>query len=299
MNTPTALTIDLPAGIRVVEAHGSLPAIAVSLPSATALIYLHGAHVAEWRPTDQLPVLWMSPLSDYSSTAALRGGIPLCFPWFGQNPADPALPNHGWARLAEWTLLSATSAADSAQLTFELTKRSAGVPDGTAPMRLLYVVTVGAQLSIELQVINTGDNDLTFGEAFHTYFAVADVTATDVLGFENLPYIDRTVTPGATAVSPTSITFTGAQVDRIYPMPTAVEVDDTGNSRVIVVAAEASAQSVVWNPGTAKAAAIGDMPDDDWTSMVCVEAANILDDTVTLAPGDSHRMRTTITATQR
>jgi len=299
MNTPTAPTLSLPAGIREVEAHGSLPAIAVSLPSATALIYLHGAHVAEWRPTDQLPVLWMSTLSEYSTTAALRGGIPLCFPWFGHNAADSTLPNHGWARLAEWTLLSATSDADTAELTFELTERSGGVPAGTAPMRLLYVVTVGAQLSIELEVVNTGDTTLSFEEAFHTYFAVADITATSIHGFQNLTFIDRAVSPEATAVSAGSITFNGDQVDRIYPMPTAVEVDDTGDSRVITVAAGASAQSIVWNPGTLKAAAIADMPNDEWTSMVCVEAANIRDHTITLAPGASHRMHVTITAAQR
>jgi D-hexose-6-phosphate mutarotase len=299
MTSPTAARTDLPAGIRAVEAHGSLPAIAVSLPSATALIYLHGAHVAEWRPTDQLPVLWMSAHSRYGATDALRGGIPLCFPWFGQNASDPTLPNHGWARLAEWTLLSATSGADVAELTFELTDESVGVPAGTAPMRLLYVVTVGATLTVDLQVVNTGDADLTFDEAFHTYLAVADVTATSIHGVANLPFIDRTVTPDATAVSAEPMGFVGDQVDRIYPMPSAIDVDDTGNSRVITVAAKASAQSVIWNPGRAKAAGIADFGDDEWASMVCVEAVNIRDHAITLAPGASHRLHTEITAAQR
>jgi len=299
MTTTTPPHDNLPAGIRLVEANGALPAIAVSLPSATALIYLHGAHVAEWRPTDQRPALWMSALSQYSATTALRGGIPLCFPWFGQNATDPSLPNHGWARLAEWTLLSATRGADDAELTFELTDRSVGVPAGTAPMRLLYVVTVGARLTVELQVENRGAADLTFEEALHTYLAVADVTVASVHGLENLHYSDRAVSAEATGASPAPITFDGDLVDRIYPMPSAIEIDDRGNSRVITVVAGAAAQSVVWNPGTIKAAAMADMPDDGWTSMVCVEAANIVEHRITLAPGASHRIRSDITVAPR
>jgi D-hexose-6-phosphate mutarotase len=296
MNTPTAPLTDLPAGISVVDARGSLPAVAVSLPSATALVYLHGAHVAEWRPAGQLPVLWMSDFGRFSTADALRGGIPLCFPWFGQNAADPTLPNHGWARLAEWTLINAVSDTDAAELTFELTEQSVGVPAGTAPMRLHYVVTVGAELTIALHVLNTGDTDLAFEETFHTYLAVGDITTTRIDGYTNLPFIDRTVTPEATAVSAEPVRFDGDQIDRIYPMPDAAVVNDPANSRVITVTAAASAQSVIWNPGSAKAAGMGDFGDDEWTSMVCVEALNIRDSAVTLAPGASHRMTTTVAA---
>jgi D-hexose-6-phosphate mutarotase len=298
MNTPTAPVPDLPAGISVVTARGSLPAVAVSLPSAAALVYLHGAHVAEWTPAGELPVLWMSDFGRFSTADALRGGIPLCFPWFGQNAGDPTLPNHGWARLAEWTLvnavISAVGGADAAELTFELTEQSVGVPAGTAPMRLHYVVTVGSELTIALQVLNTGDTDLSFEEAFHTYLAVGDITVTTIDGYTDLSYIDRTVTPEAVAVSVDPVRFDGNQVDRIYPMPQGAVVNDPANSRVITVTAEASAQSVIWNPGSAKAASMGDFGDNEWTSMVCVEALNIRNSAVTLAPGASHRMTATV-----
>jgi D-hexose-6-phosphate mutarotase len=296
MNTPTAPLTDLPAGISVVTARGSLPAVAVSLPSATALVYLHGAHVAEWTPAGELPVLWMSDFGRFSTTDALRGGIPLCFPWFGRNAADSTLPNHGWARLAEWTLVNAVTGADAAELTFELTEHSVGVPAGTTPMRLHYVVTVGSELTIALEVLNTGDADLSFEEAFHTYLAVGDIMTTTIDGYTDLSYIDRTVTPEATRVSAESVRFDGKQIDRIYPMPNGAVVNDPANSRVITVAAAASAQSVIWNPGSAKAAGMGDFGDDEWTLMVCVEALNIRDSAVTLTPGASHRMTATVAA---
>ena len=294
MNTPTAPLTDLPAGISVIDARGSLAAVAVSLPSVTALVYLHGAHVAEWCPAGQLPVIWMSDFSRFSTADALRGGIPLCFPWFGQNAADPTLPNHGWARLAEWTLIGAVIRVDDAELTFELTEQSVGVPAGAAPMRLHYVVTVGSELTVALEVLNTGDADLRFEEAFHTYLAVGDVLTTSIDGYTNLSYIDRTVTPEATAVSAEPVRFDGDQIDRIYPMPRGAVVNDRANSRVITVAAAASAHSVIWNPGSAKAADMGDFGDTEWTSMVCVEALNIRDSAVSLGPGASHRMTTTV-----
>ncbi|PRY68448.1 glucose-6-phosphate 1-epimerase [Glaciihabitans tibetensis] len=294
MTTPSAPLTDLPVGISMIDGLGSLPAVAVAHPSATALIYLHGAHVAEWCPTGQLPVLWMSALSRYSTADPLRGGIPLCFPWFGKNATDATLPNHGWARLAEWTLISAESGADAAELTFELTEQSVGVPDGTAPMRLLYVVTVGAELTADLQVINTADRDLTFEEAFHTYVTVGEITATTIGGFENLPYLDRAATPEATGVSAQRVLFGGEHLERIYPMPALIDVDDAAQSRVITVVAPASAQSVIWNPGSVKAADIADFGDDEFTSMVCVEAANVLDGAITLAPGASNHMTTTL-----
>ena len=297
MNITESPSTALPTGIRLVTAHGDLPAIAVSIPTATALVYLHGAHVAEWVPTAQAPVLWMSAHSGYSSTDALRGGIPLCFPWFGMNAADATLPNHGWARLAEWSLLNAVIQGDAAELTFELTEQSGGVPAGTAPLRLVYVVTIGAELTVDLRVENTADSALTFEEAFHTYLSIDDVTATSISGFEDAPFLDRTVTPELLAVSPLPVQCGGEQIDRVYPMPELITVTDAGNSRVIAVTATEAAQSVLWNPGRAKAAAIADFGDDEWTSMVCVEAANIREGSITLAPGTSHHMGVTLTLT--
>jgi len=285
----------LPAGIRLVSGRGDLPAVEVTIDSATALVYLHGAHVAQWTPAGQKPVLWMSRHSAFSATAALRGGIPICLPWFGPNRTDATAPNHGWARISPWSLTEAALVGPDAQLTFEL---DGSHPDaiGTAqPLALRYTVTIGATLTLALTVRNDGDAPVTVETAFHSYFAVADARDTRLLGLADLPYLDRTLTPPAMAGSALPVTITGAEIDRIYPMPRVVTIDDAGNARTIQIGHTDAAQTVVWNPGSLKAAAMGDYGDDEWTETVCVEACNVRDQAVTLAPTASHRLGVTLT----
>ncbi|MCU1446145.1 tagaturonate reductase [Cryobacterium sp.] len=287
----------LPAGIRLVTAQGGLPALEVAIESATALVYLHGAHVAQWIPAGQKPVLWMSENSAFSPTAALRGGIPICFPWFGPNPTDASAPNHGWARISPWTLTAATLVGGDAHLTFELAGTHSD-PAGTAqPVALQYTVSIGAALALALTVLNDGDAAVTVEAAFHTYFAVGDARTAHIRGLADLPYLDRTLTPPATASSALPVAIIGAEIDRIYPMPRVVTIDDTQNGRSIQVGHTDAAQTVVWNPGIVKAAAMGDYGDDEWTETVCVEACNVRDQAMVLAPAASHRMRVTVTLT--
>jgi tagaturonate reductase len=285
----------LPTGIKFVPGHGGLDAIEVSIASATALVYLHGAHVAEWTPTGQEPVLWMSEKGAFSPTAALRGGIPVCFPWFGPNLTDATAPNHGWARISPWFLTAAELVGADAVLTFELAGAHRDA-DGTAqPVSLLYTVTIGASLALELAVQNDGNAEVSVEAAFHTYFAVGDARATQLLGLTDLPYLDRTLTPPGTASSALPVAIIGGEIDRVYPMPRVITIDDTQNQRSIRIGQSDAAQAVVWNPGMAKAAAIGDYGDTEWTENVCVETANVRDQAMVLAPSASHRMGVTIT----
>jgi tagaturonate reductase len=286
----------LPAGIRMITARGGLTAVEVATETATALVYLHGAHVAEWTPAGQKPVLWMSRQGAFSPTAALRGGIPICFPWFGPNLTDAALPNHGWARVSPWALTSATLVGSDARLTFELACAHRDAAGTAQPVSLQYTVTVGATLTLDLVVRNDGNSDLSVETAFHTYFAVGDARETQLLGLADLPYLDRTLTPPATASSALPVAVIGGEIDRIYPMPRVVTIDDTRNERTITIGDTDAAQTVVWNPGSTKAAAMGDFGDDEWTETVCVEACNVRDQALVLAPAASGRMGVTITA---
>lgn len=290
--TPT-----LPTGIRLVTAQGSLPAVEVTTDAATALVYLHGAHVAEWTPTGQKPVLWMSEHGVFSPTAALRGGIPVCFPWFGPNLSDATAPNHGWARISPWTLTGAALVGPDVVLTFELAGAHRDAAGLAQPVSLRYTVTIGATLTLELSAQNDGTAPLSVEAAFHTYFAVGDARDTHLLGLADLPYLDRTLTPPATASSSLPVAFTGAEIDRVYPMPRTVTIDDARNERTIQVGHTDAAQTVVWNPGSVKAAAMGDYGDAEWTETVCVEAGNVQGQAMLLAPAASHRMGVTITVT--
>jgi tagaturonate reductase len=287
----------LAPGIRLVDGRCGLAAVEVTVPAATALIYLHGAHVAGFSPAGHQPVLWLSEFGAYSDDAAIRGGVPICFPWFGTNKTDAAAPNHGWARLADWSLVDTARRGDAARLTFQLTQNSAGVPVGFQPFTAQYTVTVGAQLELEFAVHNDGTTSFTFEEAFHTYFAVGDVTTTILTGLETLPYLDRSTTPASTGSSLLSVTFHGREIDRLYPMPPELTLRDTANDRTLAAVSWNAAQTVVWNAGELKAAAIADYGDAEWTETVCVETCNVGDHLVTVAPGATHRMQVSITAT--
>ncbi|TFD94817.1 tagaturonate reductase [Cryobacterium lactosi] len=285
----------LPAGIRMVTGAGSLPAVEVSLPTATALVYLHGAHVARWTPTGQKPVLWMSEHGAFSPVAALRGGIPVCFPWFGPNLTDDSAPNHGWARISPWTLTAAALVGANAVLTFELTGAHHDAAGVAQPVSLRYTVTIGARLTLNLVAHNDGTTAVSVETALHTYFAVGDARTTRILGLAGLPYLDRSVSPPVTVSSDLPVGITGTEIDRVYPMPRTVTIDDVTNSRTITIGDTDAAQTVVWNPGTIKAAAMSDYGDDEWTETVCVEACNVRDQAVILAPGQSHSMSVGIT----
>jgi tagaturonate reductase len=285
----------LPTGIRLVTGTGGLAAVEVTIDSATALVYLHGAHVAQWTPAGSKPVLWMSEHSAFSPTMALRGGIPVCFPWFGPNLTDATAPNHGWARISPWTLTSARLIGSDAQLTLELAGAHRDAAGIAQQVSLRYTVTIGATLTLELTVQNDGGADVSVEAAFHTYFAVGDARATQVQGLADLPYLDRTLTPPATASSALPIAIFGNEIDRVYPMPRIVTIDDARNNRSIQLNHSDAAQTVVWNPGSAKAAAMGDYGDTEWTENVCVETANVRDQAMVLAPGASRRMGVTIT----
>ncbi|MGO4784898.1 tagaturonate reductase [Cryobacterium sp. W22_MBD10_FK3] len=293
--SPVTNDLTLPAGIRMVTGHGDLPAVEVALPAATALVYLHGAHVAQWTPAGQKPVLWMSEHSAFSPTAALRGGIPVCFPWFGPNPTDSTAPNHGWARISPWTLTAAVVVGADAVLTFELAGAHRDAAGVAQPVSLRYTITIGATLALALTVQNDGTAPVSVEAAFHTYFAVGDARQTQLLGLADLPYLDRTVTPPITASSALPVAVVGAEIDRVYPMPRVVTIDDVQNARRILVGDTDAAQTVVWNPGVAKAAAMGDYGDAEWSQTVCVEACNVRDQAMVLAPAGSHRMGVTIT----
>lgn len=284
----------LPAGIRLVTAQGGLPAVEVAIESATALVYLHGAHVAQWTPTGQKPVLWMSEHGAFSPTAALRGGIPVCFPWFGPNRDDATAPNHGWARISPWTLTVAALVGPDAVLTFELAGTHSDAVGTAQPVALQYTVSIGAALALALTVQNDGTAAVSVEAAFHTYFAVGAARETQILGLADLPYLDRTLTPPATASSALPVAIIGAEIDRVYPMPRVVTIDDAGNDRKIQVGHTDAAQTVVWNPGSAKAAAMGDYGDDEWNDTVCVEACNVQGQAMVLAPAAGQRLGVTI-----
>ena len=237
-------------------------------------MYLHGAHVAHFQPAGERPVLWMSGESRFESGKPIRGGVPICFPWFGPKAGAADAPQHGLVRTRPWALRAVTP------------------EDGR--LRVSLDVAVGPSLSLTLTVRNPGPLPFTFEEALHSYFAVSDVRQVLLHGLEGVGFVDKTAAgarrPGD--AGPIAIT---AETDRVYLGTEArVTIEDSGWERRIVVSKSGSRTTVVWNPWVAKGKAIPDFADHEWPGMVCVETANALDDAVSLAPGQSQATTATI-----
>jgi len=284
-----------PDGARLEKGPGGLDRLALHAAEGEALVYLQGAHVAHFQPKGEKPVLWMSAASRFEAGKPLRGGVPICFPWFGPKAGSPDAPLHGFARILPWAVASVGREADgSLRAVLELSAEAAARGGFPRELSLSLAVTVSRSLRMELTVRNVDSAAVTFEEALHSYFAVSDVRQVRVRGLEGVTYVDKTAAmarrPGES--EPIAI---AAETDRVYLGTTGtVTIEDPGWRRRLVVGKSGSATTVVWNPWIAKAKAMPDFGDEEWTGMLCVETANAMDDTVTLAPGASHVMTATL-----
>ena len=285
----------LPDGARLEPGPGGLERLALSAPEGEAIVTLQGGHVTHFQPRGERPVLWVSAESRFEPGKPIRGGVPICFPWFGPKAGAPEAPLHGFARILSWTIRTVTPEADgSLRAVLELSAEAAARGGFPRELSLSLAVTVGRSLRMELTARNVDSAAVAFEEALHSYFAVSDVRQARVRGLEGVPYVDKTAgmarQPGAS--EPIAI---AAETDRVYLRTTGtVTIEDPGWKRRIVVAKSGSSTTVVWNPWIAKAKAMPDFGDDEWSGMVCVETANAMDDAVTLAPGASHVMTATL-----
>jgi D-hexose-6-phosphate mutarotase len=274
-----------------------LPALHLRTPIASGQVYLHGAHVAAWQPEGAAPVLWISRDSAFGEGKPIRGGVPICFPWFAAHATDPRAPGHGFARIRPWTLIEAREAADrTVALTLALEDDDA-TRAGVWPhrFRATFTVEVGRTLRMTLAVENRDRAPITFEEALHTYFAVQDIREVTVAGLEGVEYLDK-VDGFARKRQPGAPIRFSAETDRIYLATRGTcTIHDPGKRRRIAIAKTGSDTTVVWNPWTAKAKAMADFGDLEWPEMVCVETCNVNAHAVTLAPGDRHTLTATIT----
>ncbi|MBI5659703.1 MAG: D-hexose-6-phosphate mutarotase [Nitrosomonadales bacterium] len=277
-------------GFRAVD--GGLVVAEINNAHATASLCLQGAHLMAWQPRSQaVPVIWLSRDAVLASGKAIRGGTPVCWPWFGAHVSDPSFPAHGFARTAPWRVIESGSEPDGAtRLTLcpeESDKTRALWPHDS---RLELTVIAGETLRMELVTENTGITDFEITEALHTYFRIGDIGAARVGGLAGCDYRDKVggSTPGK---QDGTIRFTG-ETDRVY-VNTAAEcaVEDDMLKRRIRIAKSGSLSTVVWTPWTEKANRMGDMGQPDgWRETVCVETANALENAVKVAAGARHTL---------
>ena len=282
--------VTLPPSVTLDAGQGGLPRLRISNTQGEAEVYLHGAHVTAWQPVGQPPVIWLSRDSAFAAGKPIRGGVPICFPWFAAHATDKAAPGHGYARLEDWTLVEATDVRDGTSLVFELTSAGRTWPLWPHAFSARYRVTVGATLGLALDVRNTGPEPFDYEEALHTYFAVQYVREVTITGLEQTEYLDKVEGFARKRQGADPIRFTG-ETDRIYlATEAAVTIHDPGRHRRILIAKTGSHTTVVWNPWVNKAKAMPDFGDLEWPEMVCVETCNVNAHSLTLAPGSSHVM---------
>jgi glucose-6-phosphate 1-epimerase len=272
----------------------------ITTPACTAEVYLHGAHITQWQPAGQQPVLFLSERSFFTPGKAIRGGIPIIFPWFGtrtSNPADPRDqssqlpgPSHGFARTSEWALAFAALAGDDLYLTLTLGPSDTSRSFGYDQFALVYEITLGAELQLRLTINNQGSQPLHFEEALHTYFSVGDAQQISIIGLSDTDYLDKTDNFKKKHQTDPLLKLTG-ETDRPYLNTTVpVNIDDPVLKRRITVDKAESKTTVVWNPWSALTATLPDMSPDCWLTMVCIETANVGPNAITLANGEHHTM---------
>lgn len=270
------------AGLQFDEQAGGLVRAVFSGATAAGELFLHGAHCAAWQPAGQRSVLWMSQLSYYEAGKPIRGGVPICFPWFGAHATDKAAPGHGLARLQEWELKSAQSLASGGLRLVCATE--------LAPFQLEYAVEFDKQLKLSLTTRLGADHPTPqrFEDALHTYFSVSDIKSVSITGLENRHYIDKVGQVAERSASGGAIVFT-EETDRIYPQSSeSCVIHDPDWQRQVIISKSGSNSTIVWNPWIAKSARMPDFGNDEWTGMLCIETANVGSDAITLEPGQQH-----------
>jgi glucose-6-phosphate 1-epimerase len=285
-----AQRFDLPGHLTIVAGEHELPCIRIANRHAQADIYLHAAHVTRFQPHGHQPVLWMSAKSLYQDGKPIRGGVPICFPWFGPHASDTTLPVHGFARSRPWNLLETAALHDGrTRVVLTLTSSEDTLRVWPHAFTLRYTVTVGATLELDLRIDNPGTTPFTCGEALHTYFTVGDVKQLAISGLSGTTYVDK-MRQAQRFTDHGDLTIS-AETDRVYVNTTATcTVQDPVLNRRLVIAKDGSHATVVWNPWIAKAKAMADFGDDEWPGMVCVETVNALDHTLTIPAGGSHHL---------
>ena len=263
--------------------------LALSGDAGIATVYDQGAHVASWTPFGHDPVLFVSRRSGFQVGTSIRGGIPVCFPWFGPGRTGEMTPAHGFARITEWHLdEQGQDDAGNAFASFSLTPQDVSEQlresfpyEFSATLRM----TVGSALCLDLRVTNTGDETFEIEEALHTYLSVGDATRVRVHGLDGVTYHDKVT--GEQRTQSGDLTITG-ETDAVFAHRGEVRVLDPALGRTLVVSKEGSDSTVVWNPWQDKAVGMSDFADDEWQRMLCVEAGNVMGSPVRLAAGESH-----------
>jgi len=278
----------------IVEGNGGFPFIHIHNQHADALISLYGGQILSYRPKGHDELMFLSKKAFFEEGKAIKGGVPVCWPWFGPHPTEKSLPAHGFVRNRMWKVVHTETTQDAA------TRVSLGIESSPETLsmwphdfRLTLDITVGKTILLKLTTRNTGDQHFSISQALHSYFSVGDISLTTLSGLDAKQYIDKTDN-GVTKTQHGDVTV-HTEVDRVYyDVPASLTIADKSNQRHIEITSEGNNTAVVWNPWSKISIASADLLDDDYQRFLCVETANALMDVVEIPAGNEYSLITEI-----
>ncbi len=269
---------------------GGLPLVEINNQHGRALISLQGAHLLSWIPAGEEEVIWLSEDATFAAGKSVRGGVPICWPWFGAHASNADFPAHGFARTTHWDVVTTEALSNgNTRITFTTQPQPETQAMWPADTSVQFQMTVGKKLEMELLTHNNGSETITIGQALHTYFRVGDVSKVLLHGLDDTSYLDklegfkRKIQHGPVTIN--------EEVDRIY-LDTASDcvIEDRVLKRNIIIIKCGSHSTVVWNPWQETADKMGDLGSNGYKHMLCVESSNAADDVVTIEPGKAHQL---------
>jgi len=284
----------LPGLAHVSTGNGGQICIRITAPAATGEIYLHGAHIAAWRPTGAADVIFMSTHAHWGEHDAIRGGIPICGPWFRAKDDDPDAPKHGPVRIKSWNLEAVEAVGDGVRVILATSNDDEGRQWWPHDFTMRLRATFGASLHIELDYTNQAADPVPVAEALHTYLAVGDVRQVSLEGLNGVRYRDN-LDDNREKRHQGTFRFTKETDNAFLDTTNEVTLTDPVLKRRIRVGKSGSHSTVVWNPSVEGAHRIPDLGDEEWPHFACVEASNVMDCALTIAPGHTHTLGTTLT----
>ncbi|MDD2781239.1 D-hexose-6-phosphate mutarotase [Sulfuricurvum sp.] len=274
------------------EGPEGFPIALITTPHATAAISVYGAHLLSYTfASDENDLLFLSEKAIFKEGTPIRGGVPICWPWFGPDPEGKGRSDHGLARTRMWSVVSSYLLKDQeCSISFELSDSPETYVLWPHRFRLILKVTVGKSLTMELTTQNRGDSTFEITQALHTYFTVGDITQTKITGLEGFTYIDKT-DESREKKEDTPIIIE-AETDRVYPTDGGdIAIQDSALKREIHIVSEGSRTAVVWNPWIRVCEQKADLAMEDYKKMICVETANIGSDIISVQPRASYTIK--------
>jgi len=282
--------------VEIVEGKGGFPVIEVNNEKAKARISVYSGQVISFQPAGEpQDILFLSESAYYKTGKAMKGGVPICWPWFGPDPEGKGRASHGFVRNRMWNLLS-VEATPSGETKVKLGVSADEETQKVWPysFELVIEIVVGAQLAVSLNTQNTGDEAFSITQALHTYFTIGDVNKVRVTGLDNAPYIDK-VDGGTEKTQHGDITVS-EEVDRVYTkVKPKLTIEDEALGRRIQISSTNSHTAIVWNPWKEISTNMADLEDQDYQRFICVETANAADEVVEVAPESDYTMKAVYT----